>query len=88
MPIGNSFIPYDILLMVLKASLSGEDLTVKALFASLPYSLMGTRSHFNKLIKENWIELHNGDADSRIKRVKPSEKLIKKVIELTNNLIL
>lgn len=74
-PIGHSFIPFDILIATLSGN-NGEDLTVKALFASLPYSDMGIRYHFNRLIDDGWISLHNGDSDSRVKRVSPTEKLI------------
>lgn len=77
LPIGHSFIPFDILLAVIKGNETGEDLTVKALFANLPYSDMGIRYHFRTLIKNGWIELHNGDLDTRIRRVKPTEKLVK-----------
>ena len=41
LPIGHSFIPYDILIAVIKSYITNEVLTVKALFASLPYSDMG-----------------------------------------------
>lgn len=76
LPIGHSFIPFDILITAIRGNDDGKELTVKALFASLPYSDMGIRYHFNQLLKQGWITLHNGDIDSRIKRVSPSEKLI------------
>lgn len=79
LPIGHSFIPFDILLAVYCGDELGNDLTVKALFATLPYSDMGIRYHFKKLITTGWIELHNGDKDTRIKRVKASSKLIKRI---------
>jgi len=74
--IGTSIIPYDILLVVYDNSLNKNKLTVKALFASLPYSVMGMRYHFNTLIKSGWIELQYTNADARIKLVKPSGKLL------------
>ena len=86
LPIGHSFIPLDILLTVIRGSSEGEDLTVKALFTALPYSDMGIRYHFRTLIKSGWIELHNGDKDTRIKRVKPTEKLIKRFALLSQQL--
>jgi DNA-binding MarR family transcriptional regulator len=86
LPIGHSFIPFDILLTVVKNVEADNDLTVKALFASLPYSDMGIRYHFDKLVKTGWIELHNGESDSRIKRVKPTEKLSKRFLMLSNQL--
>ena len=54
---------------------SGKELTVKALFATLPYSDMGQRYHFRKLVENGWIELHAIDGDARVKQVKPTEKL-------------
>ncbi len=86
LPVGHSFIPYDILLAVIRGNAEGEDLTVKALFTALPYSDMGIRYHFRTLIKNGWIELHNGDKDTRIKRVKPTEKLIKRFALLSHQL--
>lgn len=86
LPIGHSFIPFDILLTVVRGSAEGEDLTVKALFTALPYSDMGIRYHFRTLIKNGWIELHNGDKDTRIRRVKPTEKLIKRFALLSQQL--
>jgi hypothetical protein len=77
LPVGHSFIPLDILLSVIKGSESGQDLKVKELFANLPYSDMGIRYHFRLLIKRGWLELNNGDKDLRVKRIKPTEKLIK-----------
>ena len=71
---------------VVKAVEADNELTVKALFASLPYSDMGIRYHFDKLVKTGWIELHSGDIDTRIKRVKPSEKLSKRFSLLSNQL--
>ncbi len=86
LPIGHSFIPFDILLAVVKGNAEGRDLTVKALFTALPYSDMGIRYHFRVLIKNGWIELHNGDKDTRIRRVKPTEKLLKRFALLSQQL--
>ncbi len=82
LPVGHSFIPFDILIAAYCGDENGDDLTVKALFASLPYSDMGIRYHFKKLISTGWLELHNGDKDTRIKRVKASQKLVKRLFLL------
>lgn len=79
LPVGHSFIPFDILITAYCGDEHGQDLTVKALFANLPYSDMGIRYHFKKLISTGWLELHNGDKDTRIKRVKASSKLVKRL---------
>lgn len=82
LPISHSLIPLDILLTSFCGDQNGEDLTVKALFASLPYSDMGIRHHFKKLLDEGWIELHNGDKDSRLKRVRATNKLKENLFNL------
>ena len=86
LPIGHSFIPYDILITVVDSFTSNKDLTVKALFATLPYSDMGLRYHFRKLVDTGWIELHAVNGDARVKQVKPTEKLSKQFGLLTANL--
>lgn len=75
LPVGNSFLPLDILLAVLRESSKNELLTVKRLFASLPHSHTGLRYHFDKLLVEGWLELEAVDCDKRIKIVKPTVKL-------------
>ena len=77
LPIGHSFIPYDILVTIVEHFTNNKELTVKALFASLPYSDMGLRYHFRKLVQSGWIELHAIDGDARVKQIKPTEKLTK-----------
>lgn len=54
LPVGHSFIPFDILITAYCGDEHGQDLTVKALFANLPYSDMGIRYHFKKLISTGW----------------------------------
>jgi len=73
--INHSMISYDILITVIDAELSGKELTLKSLFNSLPYSIMGIRLHLNKLISDDWIVLEKSKVDARSKLVKPKEKL-------------
>lgn len=84
LPIGHSFIPYDILVTVVDSFTNNKELTVKALFATLPYSDMGLRYHFRKLIDNGWIELHAVSGDARVKQVKPTDKLSKQFALLSN----
>lgn len=86
LPIGHSFIPYDILVTVVDSFTSDKELTVKALFATLPYSDMGLRYHFRKLVDTGWIELHAVNGDARVKQVKPTDKLSKHFELLSNSL--
>ena len=74
LPIGHSFIPYDILLYLFHCQSIEETMTVKSLFASLPYSDMGTRYHFNRLVTSGWIELVTNEKDTRMKVCRPTEK--------------
>jgi hypothetical protein len=74
LPIGHSFIPYDILLLIATSHIAQKPLTVKSLFTSLPYSDMGTRYHFNRLKNNGWIELVVDTKDGRNKLCKPTKK--------------
>jgi hypothetical protein len=76
LPIGHSFIPYDILLYLFHCQSIEETTTVKSLFVSLPYSDMGTRYHFNRLVSSGWIELFANEKDTRMKFCRPTDKLI------------
>jgi len=76
LPIGHSFIPYDILLYLFHCQSIEEATTVKSLFASLPYSDMGTRYHFNRLVANGWIELVANEKYARIKVCRPTDKFI------------
>lgn len=86
LPIGHSLIPLDILLTVLKGNENGDDLKIKELFANLPYSDMGIRYHLRTLIKNGWLSLHNGDKDTRVKRIKATDKLIERFDQLSDSL--
>lgn len=76
LPIGHSFIPFDIILKVLDFYNNNKKLTVKNLFVDLPYSDMGLRYHFNRLVQSGWLVLVKSESDARIREIKPSEKLI------------
>ena len=76
LPIGHSSIPYDLLLNVLDSYYMDEPLSVKGLFSRISFSEMGTRSHFNRLIKNDWIKLEVDGEDSRVRVCIPSEKLL------------
>lgn len=79
----NSQVTVDIICMVV-AHQTEPHLTVKTLFKSLPHSDMGIRYRFNQLVQEGYIELHNGSADTRIKFVKPAQKLLDKFTTIVN----
>ena len=79
----NSQITIDIICLVVAHQIEPH-LTVKNLFESLPQSDMGIRYRFNRLIKDGYIELHNGSSDTRIKFVKPSQKLLDKFSKIVH----
>ena len=76
LPIDHSFIPYEMMLIVILHYLNNEELTVKRLFNSGSFSEMGNRYHFNKLVKNEWIIVKDHATDHRLKLIIPSEKLI------------
>lgn len=86
LPIGHSYIPQDIIFKILDGYFENREMSVKILFAELPYSVMGTRHHFDRLLKTNWIESRKSEKDARVKIVLPSPKLLKRLNLLTNNL--
>lgn len=79
LPIDHSFIPYDILLSVATASTNNRHHSVKSLFAELPYSEMGLRYHFRRLVAKDWIQIELSSEDSRIRLVKPTEKCLNQI---------
>jgi len=76
LPIGHSFIPYEMMLIVVSHYISQEELTVKRLFNSGEFSEMGNRYHFRRLIEKDFIVLQNHPNDSRLKLILPSQKLL------------
>ena len=78
LPVDHSFIPYDILLQVCAAHEMNERISIKGLFSKLPFSDMGIRYHFERLVKDGWIELTPDQTDGRVKLAVPSEKLIER----------
>lgn len=87
LPIGNSTLPYDILLVVLRQKPSDEKLTVKRLLASLPHSATGIRYHFDHLREGGWIKLTPDKIDARVKVVIPTKKLMREFDSLCRNLM-
>jgi hypothetical protein len=76
LPIGHSFIPFDLLLQVCLHEVRYQDqpLSMKALFASLPYSDMGVRYHLRRLIENEWIVIDKNDMDPRMRSVSATDK--------------
>jgi hypothetical protein len=76
LPFYESVIANDLIVFLAIEFVSGKSLTVKRLFASLPYSYTAVRQHYKKLFKDGWVIHIPDENDKRIKYIKPSEKFI------------
>lgn len=74
-PFCKSMISLDIVLVILNANLKSEDIIVKALFASMGFSRTGIRYHFDALVNDGWVDIHQSTSDRRLKYCKPSKQL-------------
>ncbi|SNX28775.1 hypothetical protein SAMN06295945_1122 [Polynucleobacter meluiroseus] len=76
LPFYESVIANDLIIFLAIEFVKGKPLTVKRLFASLPYSYTAVRQHYKRLFKDGWVEHISDDRDRRIKYIKPSERFI------------
>ncbi|QWE06191.1 hypothetical protein [Polynucleobacter sp. JS-JIR-5-A7] len=76
LPIENSLIAYDLILLLSIHNYANGHITIKQLFASLPHSSTAVRSHYQRFIDDGWIEHYPDLLDKRIKYVKPTKKFI------------
>jgi hypothetical protein len=74
MPIDASMIPLLIIFTVIIKGKKG--IYFKVLMAELPYSEMGVRYHFRRLIRKKLLKLKLDDDDKRRKIILPTKKLI------------
>jgi DNA-binding MarR family transcriptional regulator len=72
LPLGGSMVAYDLLLNLYLHHSRGDQVTIKALFASIPYSDMGIRYHMRKLIDDGWLELRPAADDRRTRLCIPT----------------
>jgi len=79
LPIENSLIAYDLLLLLSIHKYSNGHITVKHLFASLPYSYTAVRVHYQRYVNEGWIEHYADIKDKRIKYVRPTPKFVEMI---------
>lgn len=76
LPIENSLIAYDLILLLSIHHYSNGHITVKQLFASIPHSYTAVRIHYQRFLDEGWIEHYSAASDKRIKYVRPTQKFI------------
>lgn len=72
LPLGGSLVAYELLLNLYLHHSRGEQVTIKALFAGIPYSDMGIRYHLRKLISDGWLELQTAQHDKRTRVCVPT----------------
>jgi hypothetical protein len=76
LPLYESVIADDLIIFLAIEFVGGKPLTVKRLFASLPYSYTAVRQHFKKLFNDGWVIYIPDENDKRIKYIKPSQKFV------------
>lgn len=86
LPLRGSFIPWDIVVRVGVADLSGEPLNVKQLLAAVPYSPMAVRNHLDNLLANEWVYLEGDRLDARRKFIRTRPKLIEALQEVLDQL--
>lgn len=83
LPIGNSLIAYDLMLLISIHTYSKGRITVKQLFASLPHSATAVRYHYQRFVDEGWIEHCPDPKDKRIKNIQATEKFVEMINSYT-----
>ncbi|MBU3632660.1 hypothetical protein [Polynucleobacter sp. AP-Feld-500C-C5] len=86
LPIENSLIAYDLILLLSIHNYANGHITIKQLFASLPHSSTAVRSHYQRFIDDGWIEHYPDLLDKRIKYVKPTKKFITVINAYTDSI--
>lgn len=76
LPLYESTIANDIIIFLAIEFVRQQSLTVKQLFASLPYSYTAIRQHYKKLLQDGWIKIISDATDKRIKYLTPSAKFV------------
>lgn len=85
LPINNSLVAYDLILILSIHNFARGHITVKQLFNSIPHSVTAIRYHYKRFINDGWIENYADPKDKRIKYVRPTLKLIEAVNSYTQD---
>ena len=86
LPINNSLIPLLILNQTMTHFISEKDLSLKNLYTSINSSELGARNHVTRLEKNSWVAIEKSSADTRVKLIKPTKKLLDTYEQLSLNL--
>ena len=76
LPLKQSALAYDLLILVVHNELSGTPISLKQLFVTLKYSEAGIRKQLRRLLKEEWIKLQGIKDDKRVRVVIAQPKLL------------
>jgi len=79
LPIDNSLIAYDLMLLLSIHTYANSRITVKQLFASLPHSATAVRHHYQRFVDEGWIEHWPDPKDKRIKNIQATQKFVEMI---------
>jgi len=77
LPIENSLIAYDLILIFAINNYAKNNISIKELFASVPHSYTAVRGHYLRFVNDSWVEHYLDESDKRIKYVRPTPKLVK-----------
>ena len=80
LPIENSLIAYDIILLLSIHNYANGHITVKQLFASLPHSHTAIRGHYQRFVNDGWIEHYFDSKDKRIKYIRPTKRFFEVIM--------
>ena len=81
LPIENSLIAYDLILVLAINNYAKNNISIKELFASVPHSYTAVRGHYLRFVNDGWVEHYLDESDKRIKYVRPTAKLVKTMSE-------
>jgi biotin operon repressor len=76
LPLKQSALAYDLLVLVVHSDLSGTPISLKHLFVTLKYSEAGIRKQIRRLLKEGWIKLEGIKDDKRVRVIIAQPKLL------------
>ena len=76
LPLKQSALAYDLLVLVVHSELSGTPISIKQLFVTLKYSEAGIRKQIRRLLKEEWIKLEGIKDDKRVRVIMTQPKLL------------
>ncbi len=76
LPVEQSALAYELILLVLERTLNGSPLTLKELFHSLPYSETGIRKQLVRFVKGGTMRIEVSRRDGRVRHVVAEPGLI------------